>query len=576
MKKPKLRAESPAPVGLQGVGLRVQTDVTGPPKVQRADEHIKHSLFCEPAECEQQLSDRSPPRRRRAVRRSIGASSSKAASPNQSSAIEHSPDDDKLAPLPIKIVDRKDSMSPLQSNPWDEKSIVSGSPTLVRANSGAIARGERSPAYVSPMRSMFPRYDPALPLSQQQYYPADESPISLPREQGSKIANPIQEDEKKTKPAAERPSAPIHGNANSDELVDLWDAANGNITRSTRTAKLSLQRNTLAPLSPGRKSKSSPTVLSLGRSSEAPLYSIERVDSPSSSREPTPPKELLVRRYRPDAPASLPVAQIALQDLSADSASNGSPAQTRSISIFPQMAALHAIEAVVNSPAACEIARFDPLASSPQAARLAQSAVAEAEGKYRCELVHVEAQRYELRHPSLGSLVVRIKDGNVVMHQKHPVTGGIDKRRAELGAVDLRHESCTINTPALLVLDTPHIIDTVVCALLTVATILVDHHGPAFAAFDGPPPTPLPKGSSAGRGSRQSQPKKKWYQRSSKVKSKDTFEFSNGEVVELPVLTRGVLGLLGFSLKTIVWLLGTGVKVLASLVVGISHLATKA
>jgi hypothetical protein len=54
----------------------------------------------------------------------------------------------------------------------DTRSDFSG-PTLIRSDSGSSAK----PKVVSPpIKSMFPEYDPNLPLSQQPYYPAENLP----------------------------------------------------------------------------------------------------------------------------------------------------------------------------------------------------------------------------------------------------------------------------------------------------------------------------------------------------------------------------------------------------------------
>lgn len=163
--------------------------------------------------------------------------------------------------------------------------------------------------------------------------------------------------------------------------------------------------------------------------------------------------------------------------------------------------------------------------------------------------------------------------------------------------IGLRHQTCSVDTPALLDLDTPYFIDTVMCTLLVVALIHINTTTSAMGAFDGPPTTA--RGKSDDTRPEQSKASRKWYvqgiclpvdraladtlfcrykrHRSDRQRPREMLDFADrSEVVELPVLTRGILGVLGFTFRTIVWLLATGVKLTASLVVAISHLAFKA
>lgn len=162
-----------------------------------------------------------------------------------------------LSPLPKAVVADSERPTtppnqipppPPRSRPASPRSTKS-SPTLVR--NGSIA----STATHSPvMRSMFPRYDPSVPLTHQQYYPNLESRPNMPNRMsdadnsssyspslysqmgsmspkfakqdmdsprtlnGSRASSPFQVSE-----------GPTHAPklSNPEELLDLWSIANG-------------------------------------------------------------------------------------------------------------------------------------------------------------------------------------------------------------------------------------------------------------------------------------------------------------------------------------------------------------
>lgn len=117
------------------------------------------------------------------------------------------------------------------------------SPTLVRKGSNASTRtATHSPV----MRSMFPRYDPSVPLNRQQYQPSAQSgrvSSDIPEHIYSPSLHP-QQNTRSTRPSAptlviptSSGTAPILQNVISepttatfsapDELLPLWDIANG-------------------------------------------------------------------------------------------------------------------------------------------------------------------------------------------------------------------------------------------------------------------------------------------------------------------------------------------------------------
>ena len=136
------------------------------------------------------------------------------------------------------------------------RSTHSTSPTLVRSDSIASTTETRSPL----MRSIFPRYNPNLPLSQQRYHPdsASASPINLPRDVISKaeyspsLYSPGSAGGAGREGKAEMLRMTPIGNASetaivkyssTEELGRFWEAANGQSSHDTPdTIKMRMSR----------------------------------------------------------------------------------------------------------------------------------------------------------------------------------------------------------------------------------------------------------------------------------------------------------------------------------------------
>lgn len=84
-----------------------------------------------------------------------------------------------------------------------------------------------SPILETPMRSIFPSYDPNLPLNQQHYYPQRRSD-DIPRQMVSRA-------DYTTSPRSARHSFALAEASDTwasiEELAQLWDVANGEGTR---------------------------------------------------------------------------------------------------------------------------------------------------------------------------------------------------------------------------------------------------------------------------------------------------------------------------------------------------------
>ncbi|EEQ84293.1 uncharacterized protein BDCG_01098 [Blastomyces dermatitidis ER-3] len=108
--------------------------------------------------------------------------------------------------------------------------IRSGSPVQIEVTMlNSPSKSPTSPAM--PMRSIFPRYDPNLPLNQQRYYPQRSAPNDLPREVISRSDySPSVASQQSAFPHTMRESTQLATAvklSSSEQLTRLWEAANG-------------------------------------------------------------------------------------------------------------------------------------------------------------------------------------------------------------------------------------------------------------------------------------------------------------------------------------------------------------
>ncbi|KAJ9632117.1 hypothetical protein H2203_000518 [Taxawa tesnikishii (nom. ined.)] len=277
-------------------------------------------------------------------------------------------------------------------------------------------------------------------------------------------------------------------------------------------------------------------------------------------------------------------------------------------SIFPQMAALAALETAANSREASSIAQYDPDASSPQAAQPAFNAAAEAQSKETSALLYVPTGldafgkaggMYELQHPQVGTCSVSV-DGSVFLNSStldaartsrhgtgkirlhHPYASPTKSSTTSpiLASLDLESGILELDITALQTLGTPHIIDTAVSAILATAlseTKRINASEGGSRVFPAPPVSPLRQDGEQKKNVEFEVPPtadpgfwRKALGKARKHQAKDARGGSKGKKHKLPLLTRGILHLLGFAFDTIVWILSVAVKVLTRLVVGLS------
>jgi hypothetical protein len=154
--------------------------------------------------------------------------------------------------------------------------------------------------------------------------------------------------------------------------------------------------------------------------------------------------ELLIQRHHPTQPRVLPIAHLDL--IAPPSLDTGmfNPHQqettTLLTSVYPKLAALQALDAAANSPAASHIALADPGAQSPAAQRLAEDVLAGAAQRECCALAwtrddpqqqanpwaqHIPSEgSYQLHHPTLGTFPIKVEGDCSVINtaSTRPVT----------------------------------------------------------------------------------------------------------------------------------------------------------
>ncbi|EEH20248.1 hypothetical protein PABG_02507 [Paracoccidioides brasiliensis Pb03] len=109
------------------------------------------------------------------------------------------------------------------------ESIRSGSPVQIEVTLGSPSKSATSP--VVPMRSIFPKYNPNVPLNQQHYYPRLSTPYDHPREVVSRCDySPSLTSPQSAIPHTKRESTQLaiaSKLSSTEQLTCLWEAANG-------------------------------------------------------------------------------------------------------------------------------------------------------------------------------------------------------------------------------------------------------------------------------------------------------------------------------------------------------------
>ncbi|KAF2210589.1 hypothetical protein CERZMDRAFT_118143 [Cercospora zeae-maydis SCOH1-5] len=625
MKKNDKASNADGEVNLKGVAFQI---VGATPRVQAAPETFQHSLFCNPPVASPKLGRSSMRSASSPSATHLGPIRRTSRTRRRSSPIIEGPDavgdhvaqEDKLSELPrnthfgsttpprrsVSSASQRQRLQPASIvtkvttraaheliTPVDEKDAVSPLPEKTRFRSttpkqdySSPSRTDspaRSPGFAPPMQSIFPQYNPSRPLQHQSYYPTAraQSPPAYHSPVASSVGSPIQRQELKRYDSAVGlvdgyEHIPAAGHA---DLEALWRASVESYPCDGRKVQYNLYQAT-----------SDPSIkLAVGTSHEDLLYSMNRQSTSGNS-----PKRYALRKHCPTAPCSSPVSELVLPEKSDDPKDRGLEVTT----IFPQTAAIAAIEAVADSPRARNIATFDPGAQSAEAARLAQDAVAEAHREYACDLINTSRNRdalsstveahYDLKHPQLGVCAITVTKSQrstggaaakISFHHPSATPAAVSANTLNLAFLDFSHDACVLDLPGLLALDSRFVVDTIVSALLAVAVIENEALVREQITFAAPPiqhPAPgtskdKEKSSAATKPSRRSSVSSTasgktnfLARRKEKKQIKEMVIVQpaiKGDKEQFPGFTKAVFGLVGLGIKGSWWVAKTSVKV---------------
>nr|OQO24980.1 hypothetical protein B0A51_05755 [Rachicladosporium sp. CCFEE 5018]OQO26321.1 hypothetical protein B0A51_05172 [Rachicladosporium sp. CCFEE 5018]OQO26809.1 hypothetical protein B0A51_04392 [Rachicladosporium sp. CCFEE 5018] len=466
-------------------------------------------------------------------------------------------DDDQLSPLPSKQhfapAELLKPEYPNSSGPKRSKSDASARPAV------------RIPS-PPPNRSIFPQYNHDRPLAQQQYFPppanaTHAAPVlaRIPQTGGKAMTTTttpwtdsavVLPDFTQQLPRASKPDA-----------FAIWYASTTTSPPAGRKVCLDLAQPAGSAMS-----------LVLGIEGHS-LYSMTATNAPSAGKTPAL-KQVSVQKACPETDIASPVAQLHLPT------TPPTISDEPLTSVFPHQAAVDAIHFVANTPTACEIAHFDPTGISEEASRLAKDAVADAHRRYTCQLSRLTRRRdsfsiltasYILQHPMLGPLIITVKKSTspstprdpkakISLHHPSATEAAIAAENLVLLSLDFASDTCTIDTPGLMALDEPYMIDTAISAVFAAAVLENDFVVKDTLTFEPPPKTPTVLPGTPGKLRRKlstkttkSVKKGRWYRRTKVV------EIDEGSG-ELAGVARGVLAVVGLGLRGVVWVVGAGFR----------------
>lgn len=334
---------------------------------------------------------------------------------------------------------------------------------------------------------MFPQYDHTKALSQQNYYPQVSAarPAIIPNntsrtEHSASLPSLRREDSVITLPNGyeDIPSA------SAGDLLTIWHASTTTCPPSGRKVQLDLNQPIGQTMS-----------LTLGTNGTA-LYTMRTNTAANGLRSDTQTTDLTIQKTCPSSTLPMPVSQLSLSPSSTKPTATSPPT-----TIVPHQAALDAIQAAATTPFACALATTDPTGSSPAAARLAQNAVAQAHRLHTCTIRRTSRNRaagtaqYTLAHSSLGSLAITVSPANetdhkakISLHHPRATQAALAAQTLALLTLDFGAGICVLDTPGLLALDEPYMLDVAVSAVLAVAVLENELCVKEMVEFE-PPPT---------------------------------------------------------------------------------------
>ncbi|KAI9811298.1 MAG: hypothetical protein M1832_000912 [Thelocarpon impressellum] len=371
------------------------------------------------------------------------------------------------------------------------QSLLSDSPTLVRSASNASS--------AVPIRSMFPQYNPGLPLAQQNYRPTQSSPTHIPKELISKQPySPslwsAQSPGKGLSPGRGQgspggtPAAvttfppelfenPAPQYSSHEELIELWEACNGQTTagKGATFALQMIREGTVNPAS-GEFKPTENEAFSFGSSKGQAYYDMQTLRASAVDKTFS---ECDIRRHDPRTGAIIPVMTLNLPSTIEH------PQDGLVTLLYPKIAAMMALDgAQSQAPTAPAL---------PEAT--ASDVVSRAAARETCRLAwDADSAAYYLLHPGLrggaGQRFMMLIEGTAGFDV--PGARGtirVVEAETQRTLVSLECGSCTllVDTRATGSVESFYIIDVCVSAVVAVAIV----EGRRLRAQAGKEPLPL-------------------------------------------------------------------------------------
>ncbi|KAI9744438.1 MAG: hypothetical protein M1818_001967 [Claussenomyces sp. TS43310] len=441
----------------------------------------------------------------------------------------------------------------------------SDAPTLVRSQSnashGSIARSRphnfSRVGEPNMIRSIFPRYNPELPLERQQYYPTQASPTNIPRAVISRVSYSPGLDEGTLDMGSPLSAPPTISTlprgiqdmtlkhvdpSTTEELKALWKVTNGWRVSSSEGRSFRLKMTSAID---------TPThVLS---SATQPFYTL-RLDPTSTSAL------LTMTRHDPNKAkrlsSSKPGAGLEVLTTTLEEPARRLPPNDGLVALLHPRAASNMALDLSNRPNCDE--HTIKIAAEHECARLVWDA---------------DARQYYLVHPALSTpFRVTIENSpawsRVEYTLEHPQ---LPKNLAKLTRDGSGGGVLEIDTGVAATIESYYVADVAICAVMLVA--IEEEKKRNVERFEAPPAPLALLSPKSGKVKKATKVEEMEIDLESQNSSSD--KNTKEKKRKLPAPTRGILGLLTLMFKLVVWLLTKCVSVLASLIIGISTCLSK-
>ncbi|OBT50155.1 hypothetical protein VE04_09566 [Pseudogymnoascus sp. 24MN13] len=461
---------------------------------------------------------------------------------------------------PQSAMGGRNSPNPFGSEIPRSQTAFSEAPTLVRSHSNSSRSSIAKPPLQNnaagssqqPMiRSIFPRYNPDVPLEQQDYYPTQTSPTHIPQSAISRSPysagsgwgrTPLGMPTGPRRTVTEIPTPPT--TCSTEELKQLWKVTNGWRVSASEGRSFCLKMTSAVeePVHTLSSATHPFYTLRLDPTSTSALIAMTRHDPNKALAKSSSPL-IGGSKNKDKDPAGVEVLTTALED--------------------PQrrLPPSDGLVALLDHRAAAAMA-LDMAAKNNNPSEDTARAAAE----FECgRLVwDNDTEKYYLVHPSMSTpFCVTIASSpawsRVEYTLEHPE---LPHNMVKLTRDGSGGGYLEVDTGVAARIDSFFLVDVAICAVMIVALAEEKTHN--IERFEAPPTTAPPAAKTK---------KPKIEEMEMDLESQQSL--SDKEKANLPKPTKGVLKVLFWALKFVVWILTFTVKTLASVIISISGCLTK-